>query len=314
MTEKKMFWEHPAVYFITRMMILLGMMIFWGGVGYIAGVSMIQPIWGIDLVKTPSDLNNLDNPLILQATKLIQALSSIGLFIVPSWLFCKSIQQEPVEYLKLNRKPLLKEMLIALVLVFAAMPVVSWMFYINQQITLPASFHELEQYLQETENKAAKITMAFLNVNEWKGLLINIVVIALLPAIGEELLFRGVFQNFIRHVTGKRHFAVIVTAILFSAIHFQFYGFFPRFYLGLVLGYMFLFTGNIWITILIHFVNNAFAVICSYGPIKNKLPEIMQDGYVFESWVVNTSSFVISTLLIALIYKITYKRVWYNGE
>ncbi|MFO8053840.1 MAG: CPBP family intramembrane glutamic endopeptidase, partial [Bacteroidales bacterium] len=86
----------------------------------------------------------------------------------------------------------------------------------------------------------------------------------LLPAIGEELLFRGVLQQLLSKLFANVHLGILVTAILFSAIHMQFFGFLPRIVLGLVLGYAFYLSGNIWMPVVIHFVNNAFAVVIAH--------------------------------------------------
>lgn len=173
---------------------------------------------------------------------------------------------------------------------------------------------QLEQELKAAEELAAKLTQAFVKADTLDVLWVNILVIAVLPAIGEEFLFRGVLQNFVRLTTGKKHFAVWMIAIVFSAFHGQFYGFIPRLILGAALGYAYLFTGNLWISIVMHFVNNAFAVVSSYTPIKNNLPTVMQDGYVFESWMINAGSALVTIGLLWILRNITIKRVWYNGE
>ena len=172
----------------------------------------------------------------------------------------------------------------------------------------------LEFELKAAEELATKFTQAFIKADTLDVLWVNLLVIAILPAIGEEFLFRGVLQNFVRLTTGKKHFAVWMIAIVFSAFHGQFYGFLPRMILGAALGYAYLFTGNLWISIIMHFVNNAFAVVSSYTPIKNNLPVVMQDGYVFESWMINTGSAVVTIGLLWILRNITFKRVWYNGE
>ncbi|MCZ2140427.1 MAG: CPBP family intramembrane metalloprotease, partial [Bacteroidia bacterium] len=105
-----------------------------------------------------------------------------------------------------------------------------------------------------------------------------------------------------------------ITALVFSAIHGQFYGFIPRLILGAVLGYVYVFSGSIWIPIIMHFVNNGFAVVCSYTPVKEKLPLFLQDGYVFEEWYINTGSAILGSLLIFVIYLLSRKRILYNGE
>lgn len=314
MTEKNLFWEHPVVFFITRMFILAGMMLVFAGFAYSIAVYTSKAIFGIDYLANPSLLTDFTNPSNLNALKYIQALTSAGIFIYPAWYFCKALHQTPAEFLKLNRRITFSEIALSITIVLAAMPFVSWLVYANGFLKLPASMAGLELELKAAEELATKFTQAFIQADTLDVLWINLLVIAVLPAIGEEFLFRGVLQNFVRLTTGKKHFAVWMIAIVFSAFHGQFYGFLPRMILGAALGYAYLFTGNLWISIIMHFVNNAFAVVSSYTPIKNNLPTVMQDGYVFESWMINTGSAVVTIGLLWILRNITFKRVWYNGE
>lgn len=95
-------------------------------------------------------------------------------------------------------------------------------------------------------------------------MILNVLIIAVIPAIGEELIFRGVFQRIFYDLFKSGHVAVWITAFVFSAIHFQFFGFVPRFILGLVFGYLFLWSGTLWLPVISHFVNNAVPVIGAY--------------------------------------------------
>lgn len=314
MTEKNLFWEHPVVFFITRMFILAGMMLVFAGFAYSIALYTSKPIFGVDFLSNPTLLTDFKSTANINALKYIQALTSAGLFIYPAWYFCKSMHQIPVEFLKLNRKTKPIEIILAILVVLTAMPFISWLIYVNSFLKLPASMAQIETEMKAAEELAAQFTQAFIKADSLDVLWINLIVIAILPAIGEEFLFRGVLQNFIRLTTGKKHFTVWIVAIVFSAFHGQFYGFIPRLVLGAALGYAYLFTGNLWISIIMHFVNNAFTVVSSYTPIKNNLPTIMQDGYVFESWMINTGSVILTISLLWILRNITFKRVWYNGE
>lgn len=314
MTEKNLIWNHPVVFFITRMFILAGMMLVFAGFAYSVAIYTGKPIFGIDYLANPGLLTDFNSTSNLNALKYIQALTSAGMFIYPAWYFCKALHQTPAEFLKLNRKTTLTEIVLSVAIVLAAMPFVSWLVYANSFIQFPASMAQLEQELKAAEELAAQLTQAFVKADTIDVLWVNIIVVAILPAIGEEFLFRGVLQNFVRLTTGKKHFAVWMIAIVFSAFHGQFYGFIPRLILGAALGYAYLFTGNLWISIVMHFVNNAFAVVSSYTPIKNNLPTVMQDGYVFESWMINAGSALVAIGLLWILRNITIKRVWYNGE
>ena len=117
---------------------------------------------------------------------------------------------------------------------------------------------------KEKEAEALKITEAFLNVKTVAGFWLNVLMIAVIPAVGEELLFRGVLQRLFSEWFKNIHYGIILSAILFSAMHMQFYGFFPRMLMGVLFGYLFYWSSNIWIPILAHFTNNMLAVIVSF--------------------------------------------------
>jgi membrane protease YdiL (CAAX protease family) len=97
----------------------------------------------------------------------------------------------------------------------------------------------------------------------------NLLVIALLPAIGEELFFRGIVQKQFEELTQNRTAGIVLTALLFSALHMQFFGFIPRFVLGVFLGFLYQWSGTIWLPVTAHFINNAGAVILTWAFTRN---------------------------------------------
>jgi membrane protease YdiL (CAAX protease family) len=121
----------------------------------------------------------------------------------------------------------------------------------------------VEQWMINSEDKINRIFDLILTGNTTSGIFLNIFMIALLPAIGEELIFRGVLLNILNRLFKSGHIAVWVTAIIFSSIHLQFYGFLPRLILGLFFGYLFFWSGTLWLPVVAHFVNNAVSTIGS---------------------------------------------------
>jgi hypothetical protein len=109
-------------------------------------------------------------------------------------------------------------------------------------------------------------------MDNYKDLVLNLFVLAVIPALGEELLFRGLLQKMFNELFKNKHIAILVTAAIFSAIHMQFYGFIPRMLLGALFGYLLVWSGSIWVPVLAHFFNNAMVVIFSYLSSKSLLP------------------------------------------
>jgi membrane protease YdiL (CAAX protease family) len=115
------------------------------------------------------------------------------------------------------------------------------------------------------ENSAMGMLRSLLVMKGPEELLFNLLVVAALPAVGEELLFRGLVQRSVERWSGRSHLAVWITAVVFSAVHMQFEGFLPRLLLGAALGYLFLWTRNLWAPIVAHFVFNGAQVVAQYA-------------------------------------------------
>ena len=198
--------------------------------------------------------------------------------------------------------------LIGVVLMFVSLPVTNQLTRWNESTTIFSSFEKLEDYLKMLEETAAATTEKMLNVNTFGGLLLNLLVIALIPAIGEELTFRGVLQQGLMRKMNP-HVAIVISAAIFSFIHFQFYGFLPRMFLGLLLGYMFYITDSLWTSILMHFVNNGTAVVVYYLNNKGTIsidPEHF--GEVPNLWMVSISAIITVLLIVWCWWQIDYTK------
>ncbi len=191
--------------------------------------------------------------------KLTQSILSIGLFLVPAIISAKLFAISAKKYLGLTQKPKVLQIISILFLVIMLMAISDFLLEINKSIELPAA---LQKAWLEYRKDAQDLVFKFILHNKGTAsLLINIFVIAMIPALGEELMFRGVLQRIMLKFSPKGHLAVWLTAILFSAVHFDFFGFLPRMFLGLTLGYLMLYTGNLWLSIIAHFINNSIGVL-----------------------------------------------------
>lgn len=240
-----------------------------------------------------SSLIDLQNENTIFSLKFLQALSSVGIFIVPPFLFAY-LSGNSLSFKSVSRQ----QLMLTAVIMFFAMPLINVLSLWNEQLHLPGFLESVEAWMRAAEAKAMAITEAFLAVNTPLGLAVNILIIAIIPALGEELLFRGVVQKELSKWSGKVHLSIWITAFLFSAIHLQFLGFFPRFLIGGLLGYMFYWSGSIWLPILAHFVNNAVAVILYYMVAKGRLEADVETIGVNEG---QTSMLLISFLSVGLL-------------
>ncbi|RYG05972.1 MAG: CPBP family intramembrane metalloprotease [Chitinophagaceae bacterium] len=221
------------VYFVTQILIL----------------SLAQLILG--------DITNLSNPANIPKVKAFQAASSILLFFLPAFLFATfTFRGRYLHYLGFNPAERAPMYAIGSICMLVAFPLVFWLGAINQLIPLPESMIKLEE-------NAGKQMEIFLKVNSGWDIVINVIIIGLLPAICEEVFFRGAMQRIMIQLTKNPWLGIVLTAALFSAFHLQFQGFLPRLFLGIILGALYWFSGSIWTSILAHFITNTAQVLAA---------------------------------------------------
>jgi uncharacterized protein len=245
----------------TRLVMLVGLMIVSLLVVLVLGTLAAYPFWSDQIMSLAGGEPLAVLPENLNVLRYFQVMSHLGLFVVPSLAFAWIISKRPLLYLSAGSGPSLRSLLLALLIVVSALPLVSLLNQLNHQISLPEALEPFENWMRQAEAAAEQMTEFFVLTGSWQDLLLNLFMIAILPAIGEELLFRGILQKIFRRWTGNGHAAVFITALLFSAMHMQFLSFLPRFALGIVLGYLFLWSGKIWVPIFAHFFNNAAALV-----------------------------------------------------
>lgn len=237
-----------------------------------------------------------------------QLINQIGVFILPPLIFAWLVDRKSMTYLNLDRWPTLVSILIGISIVYTLLPFINWLTEVNANLRLPESLSGLEQWMKTKENQADTITKVFLSVRTLKGLGLNLLVIALIPALGEELLFRGIIQRLLGEWTKNKHWGVWLAAILFSGMHMQFYGFFPRMFLGLVLGYLFVYSKSLWLPMMVHFINNASSVVIYYLNYNGFIGQKMENFGASSQIGVIAFSFIISILLLWIVQQTSSKK------
>lgn len=231
--------------------------------------------------------------------KIGQGVSSIFMFVVPPIVYYfitrKEHQMKDLGLRKLS--PPWWIILIGAALMFVSIPVSTSLTTWNESMNFGDAFAKLEDYLKVLEETAQAATEKMLNVDTIGGLLFNLVVIALIPAIGEEFTFRGVLQQSLTRRMNP-HIAIILSAAIFSFIHFQFYGFLPRMFLGLLMGYMFYITNSLWTSMLMHFLNNGAAVVLYYLSNKGVIEDAEHFGETTNVWIIVASAAVTIGLIV----------------
>lgn len=221
-------------------------------------------VYGLSPTEMTIAMQDFSNPESIQMLRFFQTTQTIGIFILPPFLIAWFLHEHPFEFLKFHKPADFKSVLFVIAIVYFANPLINWLTEINSKLSLPEWMSAIEIWMQNSEATASKITEAFLATTSLSTLFSNLIMIAILPALGEELLFRGVLQQLIKKGTGQSHLAIWVTAAIFSALHLQFFGFLPRLILGAMFGYMLEWSGTLWLPIIAHFVNNGTAVIAYF--------------------------------------------------
>ena len=169
---------------------------------------------------------------------------------------------------------------------------------------LPEFLSGIEEAMKRMEDSAALLTEAFLSTKSISGLMLNLFMIAVIPAIGEELFFRGLLQKFFIDWTKNPLTGILIVSFLFSFFHLQFYGFLPRFYLGVLFGLMYYWSGTIWLPIIAHFINNGAAVLLYFFLGKELVEQNLDNVGTLESnWIIFFISLILVIISLFQIYR-----------
>ncbi|WP_443945224.1 lysostaphin resistance A-like protein [Pedobacter sp. AW1-32] len=239
--------------------------------------------------------------------KILQAFSSsVGMMAAPAILLALTEKIKLTSFYRFKKVTVLPLLLVFLIL-FASLPFMEWVTLLNQKMSLPSALSGIEAWMKQLEESAAQATIKLITVRNNFDFVVNLVVIALLPAIGEELLFRGGVQRTLHRMYGNPHASIWLSAIIFSAIHMQFYGFIPRMLLGAGFGYLYYYSGSLWYAMFGHFLNNGYAVCVAFYMQKNNLPLDKVDEPVGFPWYGYLISAIITLALFGF-FKQTIQR------
>lgn len=298
----KAIWQENSPY--SKLLITVGSILVMTTLFTVIGTAIAAALFGVSVEQMPEFIKDLSNPTAVSIMKIIQSASSVGVFIAPAIFLAIVFSSNPVGYLQLNRRIDGTRSLLVVAIMICAMPFINALVSFNNTMELPAFLKSVEDAMRAAEDRAALITEAFLKMNNINDLLVNLIVVAVLPAIGEELLFRGVLQRLLGEWAKNVNVGVWISAFVFSAMHAQFYGFVPRMLLGALFGYLLVWSGSLWLPILAHFVNNGSAVLFTYlyamRSIETNPDELGSSGS--DLYLVITSVIVCS-LMIYQIYR-----------
>ncbi|MEH6304723.1 CPBP family intramembrane glutamic endopeptidase [Olivibacter sp. CPCC 100613] len=237
----------------------------------------------------------------LNFISLSQIFSAVGTFVVPA-LLLNRIERNKKAYFDLSLGSDVKHYALIFLLMLMFTPFFEITILLNERMHFPDFMKSVEHWMREKEDETGALTNALLSRDSVAGLIINIFMIGILAAVGEELLFRGCLQNIFIKWIGKPHIAIWLTAAIFSAIHIQFYGFLPRMLIGALCGYLYFWGRSIWLAITAHFINNVSAILIAFYLVKSNKP---LDSLSFD---LNQWPWAIVSLFAGLLILYFYKR------
>lgn len=239
----------------------------------------------------------------LNSLRFMQISSQIFTFVLPPILYAMLIKENPKESLGIKNVSY-HWFIIGFVMMYAILPLNNVFAEWNAGLKLPESMSRIEELIKEMYESSAVVLEKLVNVNTFGGFVINLIMIAGLAALGEELLFRSIIQTSLIKTCKNAHVGIIIASAIFSFIHFDFYAFIPRLVLGMLLGYMFYYSRSIWVSMFMHFVNNATAVVIYY---LNNIGVTNVDVETFGQ--TQLLPLLISIALMIILFRLAIKRM-----
>jgi len=285
--------------YLGQMAILIG----FAGVGIVISSMLAVVIW---MLMTHQSLDTMTTNILLpayaNAAKVIQLVMSFCMFFLPAFFLALLISKKPLYYMHYNRSINLKQVYLVIAMVFVGLFLSGALTELNQIIPIPKKWEVSFKAMEKAYTDGVKGMAVMKNFGEY---LSTLLVIAIAPAIFEETFFRGGMQNILVQWTKSAAAGIIITSIIFSAAHTSYYGFLPRFGLGIILGYIYYYGKNIWLNILLHFLNNGFAVTMLYFATKNgALKDDAMDDTTFP-WYIGIVAIIALVILFKYFKKAT---------
>ncbi len=229
-----------------------------GLVFQLIGLFLTVLIYDVSMLEL-MDLSGDEAPGVINAVKFLQIIGALGTFVFSSMLISFFYTGSWFGYFPFGRNLNAGSSIFLVLVMIVSLPFVNLLTEFNMGLELP--FERIDNYLRQLEEQTETLMMTLVRADNLRALLVNLFMIAIIPAVGEELVFRGLLQRHLTEMFKNGHVAVIIAAGIFSLAHFQVYSFLPRFFLGLILGYAFLYGRSIWYPMIAHLVNNTLGVL-----------------------------------------------------
>jgi len=281
----------------------------------LVGTVILSKVTGVSILQVRDlDKWNANDPKMIYFIRGLLLLQFLGLFLIPSLLFAYFSDSKPFQYLGLNRSPKNIYWLLAIIIMFVAIPAVEYIGALNQKMNFGAAS---QKWMKGMEEEAAKQIQFMLAKHTPGELITNLVFISLFAGVGEEIFFRGVLQRMFIRAFKNPWMGIVLTATIFSAFHFQFFGFFPRLALGIVLGAIYWYSGSLWAAIIAHFIYDGFIIVLAYfnpSMIENPDQTIMNPNTLLPFAVGSIAMTIFLLWLMRKYSSTSYARVYKDDK
>lgn len=237
--------------------------------------------------------------------RIASVLQDILLFILPALITAMLVTRLPAQFLQIDNKPSIRVVIYGLAVLIFSIPAMNHLISANASMHLPESLASVEEWMRRSEDSALKAMELVMGQHSIMSLVMNILIMGIFAALSEELFYRGALQRLLGTSKLNRHVAVWLTAIIFSAMHMQFFGFFPRMLLGVFFGYAVLWSGSLWVPVILHAANNSLFLISNYIYSDNHPGEAVGDYQ--SNLPVEVAGMVIAVFFLYLMYRSTRK-------
>jgi len=210
-------------------------------------------------------ISAVGDPAYLKEMQIIQSLTAIFGFLIPTFVTASFLSSRPFQLVGFAKKTEAWQLMFTILIILSGLAVSSGLGYLSYQLPLTQSIKSL---FDKWEKIYATQAVGMVRLESIPDLIVSIIVMALIPAICEEVFFRGGLQNFMYRGNKNAWVSVLVVSLIFSAVHMSGYGFLSRLALGIILGLIYQLSGNIWLSILAHFINNALAIIVMFSQVQ----------------------------------------------
>ena len=281
--------SYSTLLYFLLLLILVGLIS-----SYLFGSIVCKLVYGISFISSPLSVLDLYDSDMINAMKTMQLFNALGAFVFPPLVFLHLRGLSIPKYLKLDKSIAKFSLLKIFILSLAMIPVANYLGALNESFPLP----EFLNFLQIAEIQSLVLTEQFLIMNSLFDLGLMILIMGVVAAVGEELLFRGILQNLFQDWSNSKHLGVWLTAFLFSVIHLQYHAVLPRFALGAFIGYVYMYSGRLRISIYLHFFYNTSLVVLTY---------LIQHELVSDSWeFIGTVNTMVLTFASAILFSLSY--------